>query len=89
MKKEKAAKSHDHNVGPDLPANFDLEASLKKMESLTADLEKGNLSLAQGMACFEAGVKIYQECAAYLAQAEQKIKILSDALQTEEWKTDE
>ena len=96
MKKEKSGKSpkidqtttaSDDTVS--LPANFDLEASLKEMEKLTNDLEQGNLSLAQGMARFEAGVKIYRECAAYLAQAEQKIKVLSDTLQAEGWKADE
>ncbi|MBP5296001.1 MAG: exodeoxyribonuclease VII small subunit [Bacteriovoracaceae bacterium] len=96
MKKEKATKStrpegpRDDKVDPvELPANFDLEASLQEMEQLTTALENGNLSLAQGLAHFEAGVKLYKECATYLAHAEQKIKVLSDALQAEGWKADE
>ena len=88
MKKIKTEKTMTADE-PALPDNFDLEASLKKMEDLTANLEKGNLSLAQGLACFESGVKVYKECAAYLAQAEQKIKVLTDTLQAEEWKADE
>jgi len=72
----------------DNSAKFDLEAQLKAMEELTKALEKGNLSLAEGMASFEKGMQIYQDCAAYLAKAEQKIKVLADNLQTSELKTD-
>ena len=87
--KDKAKKQGPDELAVALPANFDFEAALQEMEKLTADLEKGNLSLAQGLACFEAGVKIYQHCATYLAQAEQKIKVLADSLQAEGWQADD
>jgi len=82
MKKDQAAKKNNAT------ATFDLEASLKALEELTGALEKGNLPLAEGLASFEKGMQIYQECAAYLAQAEQKIKVLADTLQTSELKSE-
>ena len=48
----------------------------KNFEEQMAELEKGDLSLAESVAKFEEGIKLSKECNKVLEKAEKKITIL-------------
>lgn len=52
------------------------EEAMTKLESITAELEKGNLSLEESMTKFEEGMELSKTCNAILQNAEKKITIL-------------
>ena len=52
------------------------EEAMSKLESITAELEKGNLSLEESMAKFEEGMELSKKCNEILQNAEKKITIL-------------
>ena len=58
------------------PLNF--EKSLQELEQIVTNLEKGDLSLDQSLKLFEKGVQLTRKCQHSLAEAEQKIKVLTD-----------
>lgn len=51
------------------------EELLKKLEEISADLKKDNISLDEALKCFEEGQKYYKECNEILNKAEQKIEM--------------
>jgi exodeoxyribonuclease VII small subunit len=55
-------------------ANF--EDSLKKLESIVAQLEQGDLSLEDSLKLFEEGVSLSAACQKELDAAEGKVQIL-------------
>ncbi|MBI5447759.1 MAG: exodeoxyribonuclease VII small subunit [Gammaproteobacteria bacterium] len=55
---------------------MDFEATLKKLNTLVDELERGGLSLEEALKSFEKGVKLTQTCQAALETAEQKVQIL-------------
>ena len=55
-------------------ANF--EENINKLETIVADLEKGDLNLDDSVKKFEEGIKISKECNKMLEEAEKKITIL-------------
>ncbi|HET6169436.1 MAG TPA: exodeoxyribonuclease VII small subunit [Terracidiphilus sp.] len=52
------------------------EESLKKLESLVAKLEKGDLSLEESLKLFEEGVGLSAACKEELEAAEGKVQML-------------
>jgi len=62
-----------------------LEASLTKLDAIVEKLESGNLSLDDSLKQFEEGVKLTKECQKILHHAEQKIKILSENNELEDF----
>lgn len=52
------------------------EESMKKLEGIVTELEKGDLNLDESVEKFEEGMKISQECSKILQNAEKKISIL-------------
>ena len=52
------------------------EESMKKLESIVAELENGNLNLDESVKKFEDGMKIAKQCNTILESAEKKITIL-------------
>jgi exodeoxyribonuclease VII small subunit len=52
------------------------EHSIADLETIVAQLEKGELSLEESLKQFEAGIKLARECKETLKQAEQKIEYL-------------
>jgi exodeoxyribonuclease VII small subunit len=54
----------------------DFEQSLAELESLIAQLERGDLPLAQSLALFEQGIALTRRCHAHLAEARQRVEIL-------------
>ena len=57
----------------------DFEKSLATLETLVADMEKGDLSLDESLKAFEAGIQLTRECQARLAEAEQKVQLLVES----------
>lgn len=58
-------------------ASFDFEKSLAQLNELVEKMEQGNLSLEGSLKSFEEGVSMIRECQKALAEAEQKIQILT------------
>ena len=52
------------------------EESMKNLETIVTELEKGELSLDDSVKKFEEGIKISKECNSILEDAEKKITIL-------------
>lgn len=51
----------------------DYEASVKRLEEITALLEKGNLPLEETLKLFSEGTALLSSCSEYLDSAEKKI----------------
>ncbi len=58
----------------DKEANF--EETIKQLEQITNELEKGDLNLDESVAKFEQGMKLSKTCSEILENAEKKISIL-------------
>ena len=58
------------------------EKSIETLEALVHRLEKGDLSLEEALKQFEKGVQLTRSCQATLAEAQQKVMILSEGSQT-------
>lgn len=52
------------------------EASLKELEEIVEQLEKGDLKLDETLAKYEMGIKIYKRCYQLLESTEKKINVL-------------
>jgi exodeoxyribonuclease VII small subunit len=63
-------KSKENNAG--------FEANLAAMEELVKKMEAGGLSLAETMACYEAGIKLSGVLKAELEKAEKRLMLLKD-----------
>jgi len=55
----------------------DFEKSLQELEALIAKLERGELPLAESLQLFEQGVALTRRCHSALADARQRVEILS------------
>jgi exodeoxyribonuclease VII small subunit len=58
---------------PEAPS---FEGALARLESIVAELEKGELALEQSLALYEEGVKLSRLCHAKLEEAEARIEVL-------------
>ena len=54
----------------------DFEKSLQELEKLIAQLERGDLPLAESLSLFEQGVALTRACHGALTQAQQRVEIL-------------
>jgi exodeoxyribonuclease VII small subunit len=52
------------------------EQSLKELEELVEQLEKGDIPLEQSLQFFERGIQLTRACQKALKEAEQKVEIL-------------
>lgn len=52
------------------------EQSLKQLENIVAQMERGDISLEESIKLFEEGTKLADQCKSQLAEAEGKIEIL-------------
>jgi exodeoxyribonuclease VII small subunit len=59
--------------------NFELEKSMRDLESIVEQLEGGDLTLDKSLKEFEKGVRLSRECQQALSDAEQKVQILIDS----------
>lgn len=60
------------------PKTPDFEKSLEALEKILAEMESGKLNLDDSLKAFERGVKLSAECQQALAEAEQRVSLLSD-----------
>lgn len=58
------------------PASY--EAALSELETLVADMEAGQLPLAQLLTRYQRGAELLAYCRAQLDAVEQQIKVLDD-----------
>lgn len=52
------------------------EQSLKQLETIVAQMERGDVSLEDSVKLFEEGTKLAEQCKQQLAEAEGKVEIL-------------
>jgi exodeoxyribonuclease VII small subunit len=52
------------------------EQSLKQLESIVAQMERGDVSLEDSIKLFEEGTKLAEQCRQQLAEVEGKVEIL-------------
>ena len=57
---------------------FDFNKGLVELEVIINKMESGELSLEDSLKYFEKGVKIHRQCHSALADAEQRVNILSE-----------
>jgi exodeoxyribonuclease VII small subunit len=57
--------------------NPNFEKSLTELESLVSQLETGELTLDQSLACFKRGVELTRHCQSVLDQAQQTVELLT------------
>jgi len=57
-------------------AKVKFEDTLKGLEDIVEQLEKGDLSLDEALSKYENGIKLYKQCVSMLEDAEKKIQIL-------------
>ena len=55
---------------------INFEEAMKKLEQITAELEKGDLSLDEAVKKFEEGIKLSKQCNKILEDSEKRINIL-------------
>ena len=55
---------------------INFEEAMKKLEQITVELEKGDLSLDESVKKFEEGIKLSKECDKILEDSEKRINIL-------------
>ena len=55
---------------------MNFEETMKKLEEIATELEKGNLNLEESVEKFEQGVELSKKCNKYLEEAEKRITIL-------------
>ena len=56
----------------------DFEGSLKRLEALVSEMEKGDLSIEEALKSFEEGISLTRECQNILHAAEQKVVMLTE-----------
>lgn len=58
-------------------SEIDFEKALAELEKLVETMEKGDLTLEESLQHFERGVSLTRACQRALAEAEQKVRILT------------
>ncbi len=58
--------------------SIDFEKSLQQLEALVTAMEKGDMSLEDSLQAFEVGIQLTRECQSRLAEAEQKVQLLTE-----------
>ncbi len=56
--------------------NINFEETIKQLEIIANELEKGDLSLDDSVSKFEEGMKLSKQCSKVLEDAEKRISIL-------------
>lgn len=57
----------------------DFEATLAELETIVSQMESGNLPLEQSLNAYKRGAELLQICQKGLTDAEQQVRILTDA----------
>ncbi len=62
------------------PTAWSYEDTVAKVEAAIAELESGNLPLAEVLVQFEQAVESLQQCESYLADKQQQVNLLIETL---------
>ena len=62
----------------DLPEAF--ESAMAELEAIVAKMERGDMSLEDSLAAYQRGVSLTRLCQERLANAEQRVQVLSGEL---------
>jgi exodeoxyribonuclease VII small subunit len=62
---------------PETAPNF--EATIAELEAIVAQMESGNLPLEQSIKAYQRGAELLLSCQQTLSNAEQQVRILTDA----------
>ena len=60
---------------------LDFESALLELEAIVSQMESGNLPLAQSISAYKRGATLLQSCQQSLGNAEQQVRILTEANQ--------
>jgi exodeoxyribonuclease VII small subunit len=66
----------------------DFESSLLELEAIVSLMESGNLPLEQSINAYKRGAALLQSCQKSLGDAEQQVRILTEANQLEVFEQD-
>ena len=58
-------------------AEIKFEESLKRLEKIVEDLEKGDLTLDEALKKYQEGIELSRQCSARLDSAKKKIDVLT------------
>jgi len=72
------AKRHDHSEKADAELSF--EDALAQVESVIEAIEAGEIGLEKSLTEYERGVRLIKRCREVLANAEQRIEMLTKDL---------
>jgi len=64
-----------------LNRSYKYEEALNRLEHITVQLEKGDLTLDEALTFFEEGIKLVKICSKMLDEAEGKIQVLTKDLE--------
>jgi exodeoxyribonuclease VII small subunit len=70
------------------PKKKNFEESIKRLEKLVEELEKGEFTLEQSLQKFEEGMTLGKECRKFLDEAEAKIRKIVEVSEGEIEETD-
>lgn len=60
--------------------SFNFEDSLRALDKLVTEMERGDLDLNKSLECFEQGVAIIRQCQEALQATEQKIQEITEKM---------
>lgn len=66
----------------------DFESSLLELEAIVSQMESGNLPLEQSINAYKRGAALLQSCQKSLGDAEQQVRMLTEANQLEVFEQD-
>lgn len=66
-----------------LPENWNYEAAVAKVETITAEIEAGELELEEVFEQFAAAVEYLRQCETFLQQRHQQVDLLIETLKDE------
>lgn len=79
MSKQNSANASDDDI-----KEMSFEAALKELESLSAKMSQGGLSLQESVEAYSRGAKLKQHCSQLLKAAEEKIRVIDAAMKEDD-----
>jgi len=61
-----------------LDNDFQIEEAFKRLQEINQKLESADVSLKDSLGLYSEGVKLVEQCRAYLTEVEQEIQVLND-----------
>ena len=62
---------------------MDFAEKIAELEKILQEMDGEALSLDKALAEYERGIKLIRECRAYLSEAQQKVTMLAEEIETE------